>query len=186
LPPAPADFPAFDPASLPPIESITAETDIRAFLAPGVPPETARAALRRAWSADPAIRNFVGLAEYAWDFTKPDAMPGFGPLEMTDALRRYAAEILGGMKSNDAPAPQGANVAQPAQVAAAPGGSAAKEAAQTASGDTERGPVDAAEPGNATRSSENVIADSTDAASQQETENSRSLTKRSHGGALPQ
>src|SRR5262245_41985391 len=30
---------AFDPAKLPPIETITAETDIRAFLAPGVPPE---------------------------------------------------------------------------------------------------------------------------------------------------
>ena len=31
------DLPAFDPATLPPIESITATSDIRAFLAPGVP-----------------------------------------------------------------------------------------------------------------------------------------------------
>ena len=44
-------------------------------------PELSRAALRRAWSADPAIRDFVGLAENAWDFTDPNAMPGFGPLE---------------------------------------------------------------------------------------------------------
>ena len=54
--------------SLPPIESITAESDIRAFLAPGVPPELTRAALRRAWAADPRIRDFVGLAENSWDF----------------------------------------------------------------------------------------------------------------------
>jgi hypothetical protein len=35
---------------LPSIESIVAESDVRAFLAPGVPPELTRAALRRAWS----------------------------------------------------------------------------------------------------------------------------------------
>ena len=42
------------------------------------PLELSRAALRRAWAADPAIRDFVGLAENAWDFTDPTAMPGFG------------------------------------------------------------------------------------------------------------
>jgi hypothetical protein len=87
--------PAFDLARLPPVESITAETDIRGFLQPGVPPDLRHAALRRAWLADPAIRDFVELAEYAWDFTAPDSMAGFGPLEMTDALRREVAEIVG-------------------------------------------------------------------------------------------
>src|SRR5262245_63979333 len=48
---------AFDVTKLPPIETITAETDIRAFLAPGVPAELTRAALRRAWAADPKIRE---------------------------------------------------------------------------------------------------------------------------------
>src|SRR5579872_7095863 len=48
----------FDPASLPSIESIGANTDVTAFLRPGVPPELTRAALRRAWSSDPAIRDF--------------------------------------------------------------------------------------------------------------------------------
>jgi hypothetical protein len=87
--------PGVDLASLPPIESITAQTDIRAFLAPGVPRELAAAALRRAWSVDPAIRDFVGLADYAWDFHAPGSMPGFGPLEMTDDLRQVVARILG-------------------------------------------------------------------------------------------
>src|SRR5690348_12577591 len=58
----------FDPASLPSLESITAETDIRDFLRPGVPSDLKREALRRAWSADPGIRDFVGLVENGWDF----------------------------------------------------------------------------------------------------------------------
>lgn len=84
----------FDPATLPPIESITAVSDIRAFLRAGVPAELTRAALRRVWTADPAIRDFVGLAENAWDFTDPNAMPGFGPLESTDEVRRMIAQIV--------------------------------------------------------------------------------------------
>ena len=87
--------PAFDPLSVPSIESISADTDIRCFLAPGVPPELTRAALRRAWAADPKIRDFVGLADYDWDFNAPGSMAGFGSLEMTDELRRMAARIVG-------------------------------------------------------------------------------------------
>jgi hypothetical protein len=86
---------SFDLKNLPAIESIVADTDIRAFLAPGVPPELARAALRRAWAADPKIRDFVGLADYDWDFNAPGSMVGFGPLEMTEELRQIAARIIG-------------------------------------------------------------------------------------------
>jgi hypothetical protein len=96
--------PAFDPASLPPIESITAATDIRDFLKPGVPAELARAALRRAWSADPAIRDFVGLSENSWDFNAPGAMGGFGPLEMTDDLRRMVEKLFTPSLEASAPA----------------------------------------------------------------------------------
>jgi hypothetical protein len=92
---------AFDPASLPSIESITAESDIRPFLAPGVPPELSRAALRRVWTTDPAIRDFVGLSENAWDFNAPDSIAGFGRLEMTDELRRQVARIVVGSCSPD-------------------------------------------------------------------------------------
>jgi hypothetical protein len=88
--------PEKDLSSLPPIESIDAATDITAFLRKGIPQELSRAALRRAWSADPAIRDFVGLAENAWDFNDPNAMPGFGPLdysaEQVDALVRRITE----------------------------------------------------------------------------------------------
>ncbi len=86
--------PAFDPESLPPIESITAGTDIRAYLAPGVPAELTRAALRRAWVADPSIRDFVGLSENSWDFNAPGGVPGFGPLDLTDELRQAVARLM--------------------------------------------------------------------------------------------
>ena len=86
----------FDLTQLPPLESITAATDIRAFLAPGVPADLTRAALRRAWATDPKIRDFVGLADYDWDYHAPGSMAGFGPLEMTDELRRLVARIVGG------------------------------------------------------------------------------------------
>src|ERR1700720_4523183 len=101
--PAPSS-PAFDPASLPPIESIVADSDIRQYLHANVPPELTRAALRSAWAADPAIRDFVGIAESQWDFNDPAAIPGFGPLQAADHL---AVRALGNL-SNDAPRePQG-------------------------------------------------------------------------------
>jgi hypothetical protein len=95
LPVTAADEPLFDLSKLPSIESITAETDIRPFLAPGVPPELSRAALRRAWEVDPKIRDFVGLADYDWDFNTPGAIAGFGELEMTPAVREQIARIVG-------------------------------------------------------------------------------------------
>jgi hypothetical protein len=90
-----ASKPEFDLASLPSLDSITAVTDVRAFLAPGVPTELARAALRRAWAADPAIRDFKGLAENAWDFTDPTAMPGFGALPPGTDIKKMLAQIFG-------------------------------------------------------------------------------------------
>ena len=91
---AAADKQPLDPATLPSIESIGANTDVTAFLRPGVPPELTQAALRRAWSSDPAIRDFVGLVENGWDFNDPQAMPGFGPISAGD-VARLAAQLIG-------------------------------------------------------------------------------------------
>jgi hypothetical protein len=81
--------PAFDPATLPSLDSITAGTDIRDFLKPGVPLSLSRAALRRAWTSDPAIRDFIGIAENQWDFTN-DSIAGFGPLDPAEVPRLFA------------------------------------------------------------------------------------------------
>ncbi len=102
-PPDAAETPAdaeVDLSSLPPIESITGGTDITAFLRKGIPPELSRAALRRAWAADPSIRDFVGLAENAWDFNDPNAMPGFGPLDCSEEqLAALVDRIVGGVRN---------------------------------------------------------------------------------------
>jgi uncharacterized protein DUF3306 len=97
----------FDPASLPSIESIGANTDVTAFLRPGVPSELTQAALRRAWSTDPAIRDFVGLVENGWDFNDPQAMPGFGPISPGD-VARLAAQLIGELPAISSEKPDGA------------------------------------------------------------------------------
>jgi Protein of unknown function (DUF3306) len=116
---APAAEPAFDLSKLPSIDAITADTDIRAFLAPGVPSELRLAALRRAWSADPKVRDYVGFADYDWDFNTPGALAGFGPLEMTDDLRREVLRIVGGLQAEPESTPVEERAAEP-QVPPAP------------------------------------------------------------------
>ena len=100
---APAAEVPFDPASLPPIESISANSDIRAFLQVGVPPDLSRAALRRAWSADPAIRDFIGLVENGGDFNDPNGIPGFGPINAGDVANLLARVIGAPPAEADAP-----------------------------------------------------------------------------------
>ena len=99
--------PLFDFTSLPTIESISAETDLRAFLGRGVPPELTVAALRRAWSADPAIRDFIGLSENSWDFNAPGGILGFGALD-PEEIQRLLAQLMGGDEVNEGAAPASA------------------------------------------------------------------------------
>jgi Protein of unknown function (DUF3306) len=85
----------FDPASLPPIEAIGIDTDISAFLQSQMPAALARDALRRAWTSDPAIRDFIGIAENQWDFNDPNAISGFGPLPEGHDVRALLSQALG-------------------------------------------------------------------------------------------
>jgi hypothetical protein len=164
------DPPAFDPSSLPPIESITAASDIRAFLAPGVPEELSRAALRRAWVSDPIIRDFVGIAENQWDFTRPDDVPGFGSLEVTAELRRIVDQLIGGATR----LPQAAYPSELSHL----------ESAQGESDTMGPGAVhNAEEP-----ASDRQLTDIADAAAQKEpidVTRAPGSARRRHGGALP-
>ena len=96
-----------DLTSLPALDSIGAGTELRAFLGRGVPAELARAALRRGWSADPAIRDFVGLSENSWDFNAPDGIPGFGALEPGE-VQRLLARLTGEAEMDEPVAPASA------------------------------------------------------------------------------
>jgi hypothetical protein len=93
---AAAADPPFDPASLPSIDAIGVDTDIRGFLQSRVPAELTRAALRQAWASDRAIRDFIGIAENQWDFNDPDAISGFGPLPEGYDVSGLLSQALGG------------------------------------------------------------------------------------------
>jgi len=186
---------AFDPAKLPPIETITAESDIRAFLAPGVPPELTRAALRRVWSADPNIRDFIGLSENSWDFNAPGAMAGFGPLEMTEELRRQVVRIVGRDLAGDPTDPAGPIAAEPqgkspsAEISTKSTGTAAEAPAQQAQSSTPTPLDESTEKHNERHNSDELPQRNKAAiASQQSPENSDNdqlIAKRPHGRALP-
>lgn len=79
------DEPGFQ---LPSPEELTAQSDVTAFLRKGVPEKLRNAVLRRMWSLDPAIRDYVGDArDYAWDWNEPGGVPGTGPLSVSEASR---------------------------------------------------------------------------------------------------
>ena len=98
------DKPPFDVAQLPSIDSIGPETDIAGFLRKEVPPELTRAALRRAWTSNPAIKNFVGLVENGWDFNDPSAMAGFGTIS-AEEVARLAGKVIAALPE-PAPTPE--------------------------------------------------------------------------------
>ena len=160
--------------ALPAIQSIAANTDIRAFLRAGVPAELTKAALRRAWTADPAIRDFIGIAENQWDFTDPAAIPGFGTLAPNEDLGRLVAQALG----------QGP--ASPASAGPAGGSEAVTTASQDAPqvyGMPERNEATGQQTQIVEEQQKTVLA----ATQHHEpaAEPARPLSRRSHGSALP-
>jgi hypothetical protein len=90
---------AADPLpELPDLDALTRESDLAPFLRAGVPAALRNAALRRMWSLDPAIRDFVSEArEYAYDWNTPGGVPGLGPLLPSDDVQAMLRRIMGGL-----------------------------------------------------------------------------------------
>jgi len=156
-----------------------------------------RAALRRAWAADPAIRNFVGLQENDWDFTAPNGPMGFGELPPGTDLKKLLARVFGeaeesatdGSASDQGattagvtqPAPEAQEPATPARSAAAassPGSDSGDQALP--SPPAERAAV--AKPGNDLVHRDNIAA-----THKSDSEVSARLpeVRRQHGRAMP-
>ena len=93
--------PSLDLSKLPKIDDLTAGSDFKAFLQAGVPADLQRAALRKAWSLDPAIRDFVEVAENQYDWNVPDGVPGFGPLAPGTDIAALLKQAIGGVSDND-------------------------------------------------------------------------------------
>ncbi|MDB5368810.1 MAG: hypothetical protein JWP20_368 [Roseomonas sp.] len=101
----PPEAEEFDPASLPPLESLGAGSDLSGFLRPQVPALLRRAALRRVWAADPGIRDFTGPADYAWDYNAADGVPGFSLNLGSGDLKKLLAQAIGESWDDPAPGP---------------------------------------------------------------------------------
>ena len=84
---------------LPSVEDLTAESDLSVFLRKGVPEALKSAALRKMWSLDPVIRDYIGPSEYAWDFNKPGSMAGFGPLDANESIAEFLSTMSGGARA---------------------------------------------------------------------------------------
>jgi len=167
-----APVPEFDVESLPPIETISAETDITAFMRTGVPETLRHAALRRAWASDPAIRDFVGLNENFWDAAGPDGIPGFGDLDPNLDVRRMVSELFGETPRQDTqPGPE----------------PEAERVADSSALPTE-GVPDTVDPAQVTLPTENLPQRNENVAAQIEPQDSAPEKKisRRHGGAMPQ
>jgi hypothetical protein len=180
-----APEPEFDLSSLPSIEEITAGTDIRAFLQSGVPAELTKAALRKAWTADPAIRDFIGLAENQWDFTDPSSIPGFGPLGPADDVRRLVAGAMGRLDDLAAAAkePIAGSASQHPEGGSGTGSFQAEASRQAAAAQEEKQQSLASH----TQVEEQEDAASAASHSVDESPEPQTIRKsRNHGGALPQ
>jgi hypothetical protein len=151
---------------------------MRPFLAAGVPADLTRAALRRAWSADPSIRDFIGLSENSWDFNAPHGVPGFGALTEEDAHR--LAEVLKEPRDEEG---SGASAAESQLPERDPMPAAPPAATMPDPGPhPERGDDTEPDPANPT-----LAGKQADAAAQHGTEVEQVARKarRRHGGALP-
>lgn len=160
--PAQQEEEAVDPANLPPIDSLTADSDFTIFMKKGVPPGLRAAALRKLWLTEPSVVSYKPLVEYNWDFTAP----GYGELLPSDDVVKFARTVLEG--SGGTPVVEQSSD-HPAEVAPQDG-----TAAVPRMQDSAREPADI-EAGPDRHGSKNEI----------EPVQPETVSRRRHGGALP-
>lgn len=150
----------FDVSTLPSIDSLTADSDLAAFMQKGVPTALRDAAISRMWVSDPAIRDYIGPSEMSWDFNAAEAFPGYGALRPDTDVARMVADIFEG------PKPAEASEAASPELASAESQGALEAEAETAEFD---GPRD----------------DDGDSAAEDGPQKPLAPARRRHGGATP-
>lgn len=172
----------FDPASLPNIDDLTASSDVSVFLRKGVPEHLKRLAMRRAWSLDPAIRDFVEMAENQYDWNVPGGVPGFGEIEPGTDMKALLAQAIGHAKQSQAGVEGSDATAAASSGESGLEGSVRAASTDVASGDPARDferPLDELEKPAASA----VVASENEASAPPEPVTRQG---RRHGGALPQ
>jgi hypothetical protein len=142
-----------DLGALPRLEDLTAESDITAFLRKGVPVGLRNAALRRVWSLDPAIRDYIGPVDYGWDWNTPGGVPDFvDSIGEGPEIRALAEKLFSPVPPpRPAPAEQGETREpeagpEPARLAAEPPAPAVPADPVQAAAPAEAGPSERPEP----------------------------------------
>lgn len=189
---ATAEPDAAEPAEpLPRLEDLTGESDLSAFLRKGVPKALKSAAMRKMWSLDPAIRDYIGPSEYAWDFNQPGSMAGFGPLDdASESIADFLSTMSGGARAGFAKAiaspeipeapQQQATAVPPEQDAIASPDDPADAASQDGSLEPPHAPVSPQ-----TVSANQMAAAAEPAEAARPAESSRNAAPPRHGRALP-
>jgi hypothetical protein len=141
--PAPAEPGASSPAAapdetapLPPVESLTPDSDFAAFMKPEVDADTRRAAVKMLFR-DPRYNLMDGLDVYIDDYSKPDPLPEGWLEKMTQTARlgEYREPEPQAAEENIAQAPRAGD--EPS--ASAQAGPAAAGAQRDAAADTDSG-----------------------------------------------
>ena len=173
-------------AALPPIEEMSADSDITAFLRKGVPDLLRKAALRKAWALDPTIRDYVSEArEYAYDWNVPGGVPGNGPLLPTDDPQAMLERTFAGLRSPaDAPEPAESEPQSRARDSDARGQAAVGAETREASDGADSAPVSAREAADPVRLSAATNAPSPEPAPEAPERPEKTPVRR-HGGAMP-
>jgi hypothetical protein len=170
---------------LPRVEGLTAQSDLSAFLRKGVPKMLKSAALRKMWSLDPVIRDYIGPSEYAWDFNKPGSMPGFGPLKAAnEAVVDFLSTVSGGKPVDSARAAAASHAPENAPatttVLAGEDANAAPDGSEPVTPDNSLEPANSPSPATDTAETATNRDEAASAA-----ESPLINRQRRHGGALP-
>lgn len=164
-------------AALPRLDEITANTDLAPFLRTGVPDLIRNAALRRMWTTDPAIRDFVGEArDYSWDWNVVGGVPGHGPVLPSDDVGAIVSRLFNGPPAAEEQPGLSGGYVEPAARVATLADNTAEPAAQVATPADNTGPADeiydlnriGTDPGGASERAGRVVE-----------------RNRCHGGAVP-
>jgi Protein of unknown function (DUF3306) len=182
---APAIADGSEPAAveqrpLPSLDDIIPGADVTAFLQPHVPDALRTAALRKLWVTDPTIKTFIEMADYQWDFTKPDSIPGWSSTLDGVDVQAMVEKIFNAVKPQDAPeaATEGDPEPEPSRSSTAAAPSAVlQENTDTAMIPDASG--DAATKGEGAASNNCAVQNSPSESSVYEP------LRRRHGGALP-
>jgi Protein of unknown function (DUF3306) len=177
--------PEVDLSKLPKLEDLTAETDITGFLQKGVPEALQKLALRKMWSLDPGIRDFVEVAENQWDFNMPGGIYGlYQDVEKGTDISVWMAQATQSVFGEDAKKLADAEAKRDAEqdvVAEAHAGAVAEQ----------HGPSEAKPPLELAAAVQAVAAESvapvapSPTASRSEPRSEPTASRRRHGGALP-